>query len=177
MARDRSPASALNDDAEDVDDRFRALMEGLRTTLPGVQVLFAFLLTLPLQGGFSELTNLERSAYYIALFGAAIASILLIAPSAHQRVRAPMTGVKRHHVSHLRFTATLTIVGTAVFLVALGASIYLVSTLVFNEAWLALLPTAAAVLLAGWAWFWVPMVSWRADRADVTRPSGGAGRS
>ncbi len=35
-----------------VDDRFRALLEGLRTTIPGVMVLFAFLLTVPLATSF-----------------------------------------------------------------------------------------------------------------------------
>ena len=45
-----SSSTSPGDDATtDVDDQFRAILEGLRTTLPGVQVLFAFLLTLPLQ--------------------------------------------------------------------------------------------------------------------------------
>ena len=72
----------------EVDDAFRAVLEGLRTTLPGVQVLFAFLLTLPLQQSFSSLATAEEVSFFVAFFGSAIASILLIAPSAHQRLRA-----------------------------------------------------------------------------------------
>lgn len=147
-------------DPSEVDDKFRALLEGVRTTLPGVQVLFAFLLTLPLQGGFAEITRLERATYFVALYGAAIASILLIAPSAHQRVRAPMTGIRRRDPDHLRFAAAVTNIGTAVFVVALSASVYLVSTLVFVASWAAV-PTTAAALLAGWAWFYVPAMRWR----------------
>ena len=42
---------------QEIDDQFRSLMEGLRTTIPGVMVLFAFLLTLPLQPAFADLTR------------------------------------------------------------------------------------------------------------------------
>nr|MDP9494734.1 DUF6328 family protein [Actinomycetota bacterium] len=69
---------APRDDNADVDDAFRAFLEGLRTTLPGVQVLFAFLLILPLQESFHDLARAERVAFYIAFFGSALASILLI---------------------------------------------------------------------------------------------------
>jgi hypothetical protein len=156
------PPNESSTDPNGVDDRFRALLEGLRTTLPGVQVLFAFLLTLPLQGGFAEITRTERAAYFVALYTAAMSSIMLIAPSVHQRVRAPMTGVRRRDPSHLRFAAWVTIAGTVAFLVALGASIYLVSTIIFTPLW-AGLATVGAVALAGWAWFYVPAVRWRDD--------------
>lgn len=144
----------------DVDDAFRAVLEGLRTTLPGVQVLFAFLLTLPLQSAFQVLGSDERVAFFVAFFGAAIASVFLIAPSAHQRLRAPRTGVTRHSRRHLRFTVQLTIVGTIVFSVALAAAVYLVSSLVFASA-PAAIASAGIGLLIGWAWFYVPLVTFR----------------
>lgn len=141
----------------DVDDAFRAVLEGLRTTLPGVQVLFAFLLTAPLQSGFSDLGAAEKAAYYLAFFAAAVASVLLIAPSAHQRVRAPKSGVRRHSRAHLAFTVRMTIAGTLVFAVAIAAAVYLVTALVLAH------PAASAVAavmsgLVAWAWFWVPLV-------------------
>lgn len=147
---------------DEVDEGFRALLEGLRTTLPGVQVLFAFLLTLPLQTGFGEISGPKRATYFAALVSAAVSSVLLIAPSVHQRVRAPMTGMRRHHRGHLRFTAWVTIVGSVFFLLALGSAVYLVATLMFSSAWAAL-PTAAVAVLAVWAWFYVPAVQWRQD--------------
>ena len=99
----------------DVDDQFRSLMEGLRTTLPGVQVLFAFLLVLPLQASFGEIRDVERIAYYVSFFGSAMASVLLIAPSAHQRLRAPVNGVERRSERHLQIAVSLTIAGTIIF--------------------------------------------------------------
>lgn len=144
----------------DVDEAFRAVLEGLRTTLPGVQVLFAFLLTLPLQSAFSNLSTVERGAYYVAFFGSAVASILLIAPSAHQRIRAPRTGVSRKSQTHLRFTVKMTIIGTVIFAISLAAAVYLVSSIVLQNP-AAAAGTAAVALLVAWAWFWVPMVQFR----------------
>jgi hypothetical protein len=119
--RDSSPG--VEPKPSEVDDAFRSVLEGLRTTLPGVQVLFAFLLTLPLQSAFTDLSGIERGSYYVAFFGSAVASILLIAPSAHQRLRAPMTCVRRQSPAHLRFTINMTIVGTAVIAMSLCAAV------------------------------------------------------
>lgn len=146
-----------------VDDAFRAILEGLRTTLPGVQVLFAFLLTLPLQQSFSSLSAPERAAFLVALFGSAAASILLIAPSVHQRIRAPRSGVPRRSEHDLRYTVYLTIAGTSVFAFALAAAVYLVTSIVLEAAHAAT-AAAAVSLLVAWAWFYVPMVTF--ERAD-----------
>lgn len=145
---------------DQVDDAFRAVMEGLRTTLPGVQVLFAFLLTLPLQSAFADLRGAERTAYFVAFYGAAVANVLLIAPSAHQRLRAPDSGVARTSKSNLLFTVRVTIAGTAIFATALASSVYLAATIVFsNEE--AAIGTAAIAGLVAWSWFYVPIVTFK----------------
>jgi hypothetical protein len=144
----------------EVDDAFRAVMEGLRTTLPGVQVLFGFLLILPLQAGFAEVGNVELVAYFVAFFGTAITSVLLIAPSAHQRVRMPKSGIRRHSERHLAFTVRMTIVGTLVFAIALTSAVYLVTFLVTTSTGAAI-GAAAVAGLAAWAWFYVPLVTFQ----------------
>jgi len=151
---DRRAAQAM--DSNDVDDAFRAVMEGLRTTLPGVQVLFGFLLILPLQAPFEGLSTTARTAYYVAFFGSAIATILLVAPSAHQRVRAPITGVRRRSERHLRFTVRMTIVGTVVFAISLTAAVFLVTLLVVTPLYAAI-GAGVIALLASWSWFYVPL--------------------
>jgi hypothetical protein len=157
MADDRDPSSF---DAPDVDDAFRSILEGLRTTLPGVQVLFALLLILPFQASFADLRGIERAMFYIAFFSSSVASVLLIAPSAHQRLRAPITGVRRRSAAHLLTTVRITIVGTVAFAVALSSAVYLVSALVFEDA-TAVAATAAVAVLVVWAWFYVPLISFR----------------
>jgi len=144
----------------DVDDQFRSLLEGLRTTLPGVQVLFAFLLVLPLQASFAEITDLERIAYYVAFFGSAMASVLLIAPSAHQRLRAPISGVERRSEKHLQIAVSLTIAGTIIFAVALSASVLLISTLTLTDS-VAVGATMAVAAVLAWSWFYIPLVTFR----------------
>jgi hypothetical protein len=78
---------------ESADDTFRALMEGLRTTIPGVTVLFGFLLALPFQSDFGS--HLDRRSDHLRRrvpLGRRWRAVLLIAPSVHQRVRGLMTG-------------------------------------------------------------------------------------
>lgn len=147
---------------ETVDDAFRSVLEGLRTTLPGVQVLFAFLLTLPLQRSFASLTSTEKASFFIAFFGSAIASVLLIAPSAHQRLRAPRSGVARRSRDHLRFTVYMTIVGTIVFACALTAAVYLITAIVLDQPFAAVCSALIAALVA-WAWFYVPLRRFASD--------------
>ncbi len=145
------------DDSE-VDDAFRAIMDGLRTTLPAVEVLFAFLLTAPLSPGFADLAVNEKAAYYVAFFASAVATVLLIAPSVHQRLRAPKSGVRRRSRRHLVFTVRMTIAGSIVAAVAIGASVYLVTALIVANVAAAVLTALVAALVA-WAWVYVPLVT------------------
>src|SRR5213596_2381960 len=73
-------------DAERVDRNFNELLGELRIALPGVQVLFAFLLTVPFAQGFTSLTQFERDLYLVVLLLTALASALLMAPTAYHRV-------------------------------------------------------------------------------------------
>ena len=149
-----SPASSDSD----VDDQFRALLEGVRASLPGVEVLFAFLLVVPLQSSFGELSGGERAMFSVAFYSAAVASVLLIAPSVHQRVRAPRTGVRRHSHRHLIITAWVTIVGTLAMGVAIVATVLFASSLAHGttEAVVASGLVAAVVVAA---WLYLPLVT------------------
>ncbi len=144
----------------DVDEQFRALLEGLRTSLPGVQVLFAFLLTAPLQSRFADLGGVDRVAFGVAFYTSGLASILLIAPSVHQRVRAPATGLQRHSLRHLNIATWVTIAGTVAMGLAIVATTFVVSSVVFGGG----VAAATAALIAGvatWAWFFLPLVTFR----------------
>jgi hypothetical protein len=62
------------------------LLNELRVALPGVQVLFAFLLAVPFTNGFVEVTTFQRHLFFATLLATAVASALLIAPSAYHRL-------------------------------------------------------------------------------------------
>jgi hypothetical protein len=155
----QNPDEANN---EEIDDQFRALMEGLRTTIPGVMVLFSFLLILPLQAPFGDISDPNTIIFYVAFGSAAIASVLLIAPSVHQRVRAPFSGIKRRTWSHVLYATKLAIAGTVAFMISITAVVYLVSSLVLGD-WVAGVATAGVAVLATWAWFYLPLVRFNRD--------------
>lgn len=149
--------------AEEVDDQFRALMEGLRTSIPGVVVLFSFLLVLPLQSPFAEIKTSNTVVYYTAFSTAALAAVLLIAPSVHQRMRAPISGIQRRTMSHVMFATKLAIAGTVFFLISISAVVYLVSSLVFTN-FAAAVATAIITAISTWAWVYVPLLKF--DSSD-----------
>lgn len=159
---ERGSEETSNRGSEEVDDQFRALMEGLRTTIPGVMVLFSFLMVLPLQSTFTEISLLNTVVFYVAFASAALASILLIAPSVHQRVRGPISGIKRRTWSHVLFATKLAIAGTVAFVISISAVVYLVSSLVLTEPW-AIAATVVVATVTGWAWFYLPLVGFDRD--------------
>src|SRR5205085_7882103 len=139
---------------ERYDRNLTELMGELRVALPGVQVLFAFLLVAPFNQRFGTVSMFERRLYLCALLLTLLASILLIAPTMIHRLHFQL-GAKAYIVH----TANrLTIAGLAVFAVAMTAAVLLVTHYLFG-------PTTAiittAVVVGGFAltWFVLPMRS------------------
>lgn len=149
----------------DTEDQFRSLLEGLRTTLPGVQLIAAFLLTVPFYDHWEGLARNERIAYYLAFGSALVSSLLLMAPSSHQRLRAEASGgVTRRSPRHLQVAVRLTVAGTILFAVAITAVAYLVASFVLGT--IAAVVAATVVGAVGaWSWFYVPMVDFERDRS------------
>ena len=71
----------------DLDRELIELLNELRVALPGVQVLFAFLLIVPFSNGWDQVTEVQRYVYFVAFLCAAISSAFLIAPSTYHRLR------------------------------------------------------------------------------------------
>src|SRR6476659_4162761 len=62
------------------------LLNELRVALPGVQVLFAFLLAVPFSQGFTDATGFQKDLFFATLGMTTISAVLLIAPSAYHRI-------------------------------------------------------------------------------------------
>jgi hypothetical protein len=155
--------SRITDKDGNVDDQFRALLEGLRLTIPAVAVLFSFLLTLPLQAAFSGLRTTEKVVFYVAFISASLATVLVVAPSAHQRIRAPISGIPRRTPKDVAAAAWVSIAGTVAFAISIAAASYLVSALIFgNDFWAGVI-TAVVAGVTGWTWFYMPVVSFSRD--------------
>jgi len=80
------PSGRDETEAERLDRNLGELLQELRVALPGVQVLFAFLLAVPFQAHFSEIDGFEKGVYFATLMFTAISAALLIAPSAYHRL-------------------------------------------------------------------------------------------
>jgi hypothetical protein len=132
---------------EDLDRELIELLNELRVALPGVQVLFAFLLAVPFANGWRRVTDFERDVFFVAFLCTAAATILLIAPSAYHRLRW-----REHDKEHMLETANrLTIAGTAFLALAMTAVVLLITDVLFSFWWAVLATTLVA---AGFAWFW-----------------------
>jgi hypothetical protein len=138
--------------AERVDRNFTELLGELRIALPGVQVLFAFLLTVPFAQGFSQITGFERGVYFAVLLLTALACALLIAPTAYHRIQFRQ-GRKE---DILWFANRSALLGLAALALAMSGAILLITDFLFGLA--AAIPVGAgAALMFGTLWYMLPL--------------------
>lgn len=71
---------------ERADRNFGELLQELRVAQTGIQILFAFLLTIPFQARFDQLDGFQRGVLVAALVFATCATACLIAPVAYHRL-------------------------------------------------------------------------------------------
>jgi hypothetical protein len=125
--------------SESEDDRLNRnldqLLQELRIVLPGVQVLFAFLLAVPFSSRFGKVDSFERDIYFAALLLSAVAVALLMAPSMQHRI------LFRHEQKRYLISAAslMTIAGMTALAFAIVLSLVLVAHFLFGSAaaWLA----------------------------------------
>ena len=128
------------------------LLQELRIVIPGVQVLFAFLLTVPFNARFTELTPVQRYVFFATLLCTAAATALLIAPSAHHRLLWRQ-GAREQR---LRIGNTLTILGLAFLVPAMVGVMYVITDLIFGLT-AALIVTVVMALAFLLLWFVLPL--------------------
>jgi hypothetical protein len=146
-------------EAERLDRNLEELLQELRVALPGVQVLFAFLLVVPFQQGWPQVTDFEQKVYYATLLCTAAASICLIAPTARHRIR--FRDLDKQWV--VQSANRLAIAGLALLGLAITGAILLISHVVYGDATTAV-ATAAVLGSIALVWFVSPLV--RELRAD-----------
>ena len=121
VASERAARSRDETDVERLDRNLIELLQEVRVVQTGVQVLFAFLLTVPFSARFDEITDFQRGAYFAALVGSAAASVLLIAPTAVHRILFRL-GQKEYMVEVSNRLALGGLLRTAVSMVAVCCS-------------------------------------------------------
>jgi hypothetical protein len=139
--------------SEELDQEWSELVEEHRLAMPGIEVLFGFLLVLPFQNQFDKLTTNQKYVYFSALLCAATAIILLISPTAAHRIRWRQQDKER-----LLVLATRTSITATVFIaLAMTAAVSLVTDFLFGGAVTAVVTAAVAAMFA-WLWFGLPLL-------------------
>ena len=137
---------------ERLDRNLNELLGELRVALPGVQVLFAFLLAVPFNQGFQKATGFQKDVFLVTLLLTAIATALLIAPSAYHRIE-----FRRDDKRHVVFIANrFAIVGFGFLAAAMSSAILLVTDYLFGATTAAICTAGAAVVLYGF-WYALPL--------------------
>jgi hypothetical protein len=147
------------------------LLQQLRITLPGVQVLFAFLLTVPFTNRFHLVDGIARDAFFVAFLTTTAAAALLLAPVAYARIQFRQFDKERL----IRLGTIATIAGLALLAVSLSVSAFVVTQVLFSNTVAAIVAAGSACLFAG-AWFVLPLVARMQSRRSpqpVARPTRG----
>jgi amino acid transporter len=145
-------------DSGDLDRELIELLNELRVALPGVQVLFAFLLAVPFSQRFDRVTEFQKDMYFVTLLTTAASTILLIAPSAYHRLRWRQHDKERL----LRVSNVLAIAGTLFLAAAMTCAVLLITDVLFDRPWAVL---AAVLTGLGFAVFWYGLagIAWLRD--------------
>ena len=152
---DETPTPDHENEKERVDRELIEFLNEVRVVLPGVQVLFAFLLTVPFTGTFGKVDGGPLTAYVVAFFATTAAAVLMITPTPMHRLQF-RTGNKD---GFLRLSNRLILAGIACLAVAMVAVVWLVAQIVFTDGGtatiIAVIAGAAVVAL----WFVLPLVN------------------
>jgi hypothetical protein len=151
---DNEAAAGGESEKERLDRELIELLNELRVSLPGVQVLFAFLLTVPFSSRFAELTSGQRSWFFATFLATAGASALLMAPTSYHRIQFRADDKERM----IRTANKFAIAGTALLSLAIGGAVFVVADMMYTAAVAGLTSGAVATVLV-WLWFGLPL--WR----------------
>lgn len=135
-----------------LDRELSELLQELRVALPGVQVLFAFLLTVPFSQGFARIGALQRALYFAAVLATAAATVLFIAPTAYHRLRWRDRDKERM----LQSSNRMAVAGTVFLAVSITSAVWVVTSMLFGGMAAVLVAVAVAGLVA-WLWYALPL--------------------
>ncbi|HEX2125088.1 MAG TPA: DUF6328 family protein [Thermoleophilaceae bacterium] len=144
---------------ERIDRNLQEFLGELRVALPGVQVLFAFLLIVPFNQRFPDITSFQKTVYFVTLLLTAASSACLIAPTAQHRVE-----FRRQHKEQILLMANrLAIVGLGLLAIAMTGAILLITDLLYGSTLTAVVTVAVGIAFAA-LWYLIPVQRLVTDR-------------
>jgi cation transport ATPase len=147
-------ADRSDEEQQRLNRQMTELLNELRVAMPGVQVLFAFLLAVPFQQRFQTVNAFQRDVYLFTLLAAAIATAFLVAPSAYHRI-----AFQEHEKERIIQMGTRQFVcGIVALAVAMTGAVLLVTDVLFQAATTIVVVVCVAAVFA-WLWFGIGL--WR----------------
>ena len=151
--RRRAASGRVESEEERADRNLTDLLQELRVALPGVQVLFAFLLTVPFTQRFSELSDFDEKLYYGVLICVALATVMLVAPTAGHRIL-----FRRQQKEFIvTISNTLAVAGLMLLAIAMCGAIALISDFLFGTTTAVISTIVMAAAFVGF-WYLGPVV-------------------
>jgi hypothetical protein len=152
VGEEHTPSDRQESDEEQLNRQLDQLLQELRVAMPGVQLLFAFLLAVPFNQRFAQTTEFQKDVYVVTLLCSALASALFIAPTAYHRIM-----FRHRDKPHLIRTATrMALAGLTLLALAMTGAVMLVVDFLFKDATVVVC-TAIVALSFGWLWFGLPV--------------------
>ena len=137
---------------ERVDRNLQEMLGELRVALPGVQVLFAFLLVVPFNQRFAQVTDFQQTVYFITLLFTAASTICLIGPTAHHRLE-----FRRQHKGEIVSTGNrIVILGLGCLAVAMTGAVLFITDFLYGKTTTILAAAGVAVAFAA-LWYMIPL--------------------
>ncbi len=130
------------------------LINELRVALVGVQVLFAFLLAVPFAQGFADVTNFQKALFFIVLCATAIASALMVAPSAYHRINFRAKDKEQM----LRTSNGLMLGGLSFLAISIVGAVVLVADFIYDSTATTVACAMVGVALFTGLWFALPLI-------------------
>jgi hypothetical protein len=153
----REPAEEperTEEEQERLNRQMTELLNELRVAMPGVQVLFGFLLAVPFQQRFQTVDAFQRDVYFVALVASAVATAFLIAPSAYHRI-----AFGQHEKPRIIAIGTVQFIcGLAALAIAMNCSVLLVTDFLFQARTVVVTLVVLGTLFAS-LWFGIGL--WR----------------
>jgi Family of unknown function (DUF6328) len=148
----RTEGGRMETEEERADRNLSDLLQELRVALPGVQVLFAFLLTVPFSQRFKELSTFQEWLYFAVMISVALATVMLVAPTAGHRI------LFRRQQKEFIVTLSnkLALLGLLLLAVAMTGAIALISDFIFGATTAVISTVVMGAAFSGF-WFFGPI--------------------
>ena len=156
---DRKDTERDETEQERLDRNLEQLLGELRVALPGVQVLFAFLLVVPFNQRFADITSFQQTVYFVTLLCATASAASLIAPTAHHRIEFREQDKERIVFGGNR----LAIVGLALLATAMTGAITLITDFLYSSTTTTVAAALVALMFAT-LWYAIPLRRLAQDR-------------